>query len=182
MVITTLLQMIMGNKSLVGGFNSPETSTIGFFPTVNEETNTAVTDSFDDLRVRSKAGEWKVVLQLIAVLQHGKLAKRLTDKAIDMCEHMQNLRIAVTDYKLRMDAEEIGSKKYDMLYEMGCNYLVRYFYLIAFADYLLEEMATSERNGLSAPVASTTEKRILFSEWLKDRREILNIIRNQSLD
>lgn len=171
--------MIMGNTSLVGGLDSPETST-ALLPSLLDEEPAALTDSIDDMRVRTKAGEWKVVLQLIAVLQYGKLAKRLTDRAIDICDQMQNLRVAITDYKLRIDALEVGSKRYRMLYELGCNYLVRYFYLIAFADYLLEEMAHSSRNGLSGP--SCSEKRQLFSDWLKDRREILNIIRNQSLD
>lgn len=173
--------MILGNKGLVGGLSSPEVSTI-VPPSIIDEDVGALTDSVDDIRVRTKAGEWKVVLQLIAVLQYGKLAKKLTDRAIDICDHMQNLRVAVTDYKLRIDAVDIGSKKYNMLYDMGCNYLVRYFYLIAFADYLLEEMSSSSRKGLSSPAISSTEKRRLFSDWLKDRREILNIIRNQSMD
>lgn len=32
------------------------------------------------------AGEYKIVLQLIGVLQYGKTAKKLTDRAIDNCE------------------------------------------------------------------------------------------------
>lgn len=32
------------------------------------------------------AGEYKIVLQLVGVLQHGKMAKKLTDRAIDSCE------------------------------------------------------------------------------------------------
>ncbi|KAJ3193150.1 hypothetical protein HK101_005337 [Irineochytrium annulatum] len=48
---------------------------------------------------------------LIGVLENGRLAKRLTDKAIDLCEHMQNLRSAIYDYKLRVEALEVGSKK-----------------------------------------------------------------------
>lgn len=171
--------MIIGNTGLVVGQISQEASTV-HSPPLGDETSAALTDSVDDMRVRTNSGEWKVVLQLIAVLQHGKLAKKLTDRAIDICDQMQNLRVAIADYKLRIDAVEIGSKRYRMLYEMGCNYLVRYFYLISFADYLLEEMTHSSRNGLSEP--SCSMKRQLFSDWLKDRREILNIIRNQSLD
>ena len=171
--------MIMGNMSLVGGSLSPDSSFSGF----DEYETQGLTDSIDDMRSRNKAGEWKVVLQLIAVLQYGKLAKRLTDKAIDLCDQMQNLRVAITDYKLRIDALEVGSKRYNMIFELGCNYLVRYFYLIAFADYLLEIWSSSSRKGLaSAEISPPEPKRQLFSEWLRDRREILNIIRNQSLD
>lgn len=32
------------------------------------------------------AGEYKIVLQLVGVLQHGKTAKKLADRAIDGCE------------------------------------------------------------------------------------------------
>jgi hypothetical protein len=176
--------MIIGNQNLVNRENSGNAA----FSDANiqmeeEESIGPLTDSVDDMRMRIKAGEWKVVLQLIAVLQHGKLAKKLTDKAIDMCDHMQNLRIAVTDYKLRIDALEIGSKRYKMMYELGCNYLVRYFYLIAFADYLLEVWIHSTRKGVACSETSPEDSsRQLFSDWLKDRREIINIIRNQSLE
>ena len=41
------------------------------------------------------AGEYKTILQLVGVLSHGKLAKRLTDKAIDLMQDVQNLRKAI---------------------------------------------------------------------------------------
>ena len=41
------------------------------------------------------AGEYKVILQLVSVLSHGKLAKRLTDRAIDQMQDVQNLRKAI---------------------------------------------------------------------------------------
>jgi hypothetical protein len=37
-------------------------------------------------------GEYKMILQLVGVLSHGKVAKRLTDRAIDLMQDMQNLR------------------------------------------------------------------------------------------
>lgn len=40
-------------------------------------------------------GEYKVILQLVSVLSHGKLAKRLTDRAIDQMQDVQNLRKAI---------------------------------------------------------------------------------------
>ncbi len=172
LVITCLLQMIMGNEALI--------SDPGSFLD-EEETYSELTNE-EDYRKRYLAGEWKVILQLIAVLQFGKLAKKLTDKAIDMCEHLQNLRVAIFDYKLRIDALEVGSKKFNLLYEIGCNYLVRYFYLIAFADYLLEVWPYSDRKGLAMKSSYPSTKYLFFSQWLKDRREIVNIIKNQSLD
>ncbi len=128
---------------------------------------------------RYKRGEYRIILQLISVLQYGKLSKMLTDKAIDMCEHLQNLRSAIYDYKLRMEASEVGSKKHEQLKEVGLNYLVRYFYLITFADYLLEVLAQRDEMDSNLDIPLTA-----FSEWLRDRKEIKNILKssNQCLD
>lgn len=43
-------------------------------------------------------GEYKTILQLVAVMSHGKIAKRLTDYAIDLMQDVQNLRKAVYEY------------------------------------------------------------------------------------
>jgi hypothetical protein len=40
-------------------------------------------------------GEYKIILQLVGVLSHGKAAKRLTDSAIDLMQDVQNLRKAI---------------------------------------------------------------------------------------
>lgn len=40
-------------------------------------------------------GEYKTILQLVGVLSHGKVAKRLTDYAIDQMQDVQNLRKAI---------------------------------------------------------------------------------------
>ena len=45
-----------------------------------------------------RVGEYKVILQLVSVLSHGKLAKRLTDRAIDQMQDVQNLRKAIYEY------------------------------------------------------------------------------------
>jgi hypothetical protein len=44
------------------------------------------------------AGEYKTILQLVGVLSNGKLAKRLTDQAIDLMQDVQNLRRAIYEY------------------------------------------------------------------------------------
>jgi hypothetical protein len=151
-------------------------------------------DESHDERERYQNGEYRVILQLISVLTYGKLAKRLTDQVINMCDHMQNLRKAIYDYKLRIEAmTDQGSKKWRVAREAAFNYLVRYFYLIVFANYLLEEMGTpsfvtsdseDEDNKISSPNTAFKEARKLttFKEWLKGRREIVNIISLQSVD
>lgn len=40
-------------------------------------------------------GEYKTILQLLAVLSNGKLAKKITDKAVDTMQDVQNLRKAI---------------------------------------------------------------------------------------
>lgn len=40
-------------------------------------------------------GEYKIILQLVGVLSHGKTAKKLTDSAIDLMQDVQNLRKAI---------------------------------------------------------------------------------------
>lgn len=95
----------------------------------------------DDLWLQ---GEWRTILQLVGVLSHGKLAKKLTDRAVDRMEAVQNLRKAIYDSKLRADNAELGSKKHKHLSTVFTNYLQRYGYLITFANYLLEK---SEADG-----------------------------------
>ena len=43
-------------------------------------------------------GEYKTILHLVGVLSHGKIAKRLTDRAIDHMQDVQNLRKAIYEY------------------------------------------------------------------------------------
>lgn len=50
--------------------------------------------------VNTLLGEYKTILQLVAVLSHGKIAKRLTDYAVDLMQDVQNLRKAIYEYVL----------------------------------------------------------------------------------
>lgn len=153
------------------------------------------TDNEESVEERYHNGEFKIILQLVSVLTYGKLAKRLTDKAINMCDHMQNLRKAIYDYKLRLDAiEDPKSKEYKKIKEVAMNYLIRYFYLIVFANYLLEHLALSKtdtKEGFDKWVDPDEEEAIYddemdrattFKVWLQGRREITNILRLQKVD
>lgn len=108
-------------------------------------------------------GEYKLILHLLTVLEHGKQAKRYTDMAIDLCSHIQNLREAILNFKLRFEASPSHSVR-----EMGLNYLIRYFYLIVFAEFVLQRRGSAVGKG--AAVESE------FSEWLQERREIPNLV------
>ncbi|KAG0188087.1 hypothetical protein DFQ28_005392 [Apophysomyces sp. BC1034] len=194
MVTACLMSMILNNDSagdMTGSFiiDGTDNSTLLY----NGED-----DESHEERERYLNGEYKIILQLVSVLTYGKLAKRLTDQAINMCDHMQNLRKAVYDYKLRLDAiEDQGSKKWHLTREVALNYLVRYFYLIVFANYLLEEMGNThgdDQSDISSAIVSLdnedeeticdeeSRKITTFKDWLHGRREITNIIKLQSFD
>ncbi|KAI0685965.1 inositol hexakisphosphate-domain-containing protein [Cytidiella melzeri] len=114
-------------------------------------------------------GEYKTILQLVGVLSHGKLAKRLTDKAIDLMQDVQNLRKAVYDYKLKVDACDKGSAKQKKLLNLGINYLYRYGTLIVFANYLIEMQEREESEQT-------------FPDWLHEHREITALLSRRTLD
>ncbi|KAJ7757743.1 inositol hexakisphosphate-domain-containing protein [Mycena maculata] len=114
-------------------------------------------------------GEYKTILQLVGVLSHGKLAKRLVDRAIDVMQDVQNLRRAIYDYKLKVDACEKGTVKEQKLRNVTVNYLYRYGSLIVFANYLV---------GLQ----DKNEPEMTFTEWLKEHREITKLLGRRSLD
>ncbi|KAF9466586.1 inositol hexakisphosphate-domain-containing protein [Collybia nuda] len=113
-------------------------------------------------------GEYKTILQLVGVLSHGKVAKRLTDRAIDLMQDVQNLRKAIYDYKLKTEACEKGSSKERKFRRITVNYLYRYGTLIVFANYLIERR-----------ISSSSET---FPEWLLEHREIIKLLERSSLD
>ncbi|KAG1838839.1 inositol hexakisphosphate-domain-containing protein [Suillus tomentosus] len=117
-----------------------------------------------------RQGEYKTILQLVGVLSHGKIAKRLTDRAIDLMQDVQNLRKSIYDYKIKVEALEKGSAKQRKLMDVAVNYLYRYGTLIVFANYLIElrEMQGRETRG--------------FSDWLREHREIAKLLGRRSLD
>jgi len=111
-------------------------------------------------------GEYKTILQLVGVLSHGKIAKRLTDRAIDAMQDVQNLRKAVYDVKLKV---ETSGREQSKLRNVAVNYLYRYGTLIVFANYLI---AMKERGG----------EEVKFPDWLREHREITKLLGRRSLD
>jgi len=109
-------------------------------------------------------------MQLVGVLSDGKVAKRLTDRAIDLMQDVQNIRKTIYDYKLKAEACEKGSLKERKLRNTTVNYLYRYGTLIVFANYLIE------RQEMKAG------KQVSFPEWLREHREITKILARKSLD
>ncbi|GAA6059315.1 hypothetical protein JCM10212_005895 [Sporobolomyces blumeae] len=129
-------------------------------------------------------GEYKIVLQLIGVLRNGKLAKKLTDRAIDNMEAVQNLRTAIYSFKLRVEAAESGSKKREKLFEQALNYLYRYATLIVFANFLLDKASfiEDESDTESEADADKSQPYQPFEEYLAARPEIKRILSRRTLD
>jgi len=116
-------------------------------------------------------GDYKVILQLVGVLSFGKLAKRITDMAIDVMQDVQNLRKTIYDYKLKVDASAQGSAKHTKLQHVAHNYLYRYGTLIVFANYLVEV----EKKRIDLTIQP-------FPEWLSEHREITQLLSRRNLD
>ncbi|VDC06830.1 unnamed protein product [Peniophora sp. CBMAI 1063] len=113
-------------------------------------------------------GEYKSILQLVGILSHGKVAKKLTDRSIDLMQDVQNLRKAIYDNKLKVEACEKGTNKYRKLFNLAINYLYRYAMLIVFANYLIERREDGNESS--------------FPSWLAEHREIKKILDRRSLD
>ncbi|KAJ7822077.1 inositol hexakisphosphate-domain-containing protein [Mycena olivaceomarginata] len=148
------------------------TNWIGKEPKYDEDD---LTDTYDSMDGPSEEeaylqGEYKTILQLVGVLTYGKLAKRLADRAIDLMQDVQNLRKAIYDYKLKVDACEKGTAKEQKLRNGAVNYLYRYGSLIVFSNYLI---GLQDKSGEPQPT---------FTDWLKEHREITKLLGRRSLD
>lgn len=127
----------------------------------------------EDNNKRYISGEYKIILHLVTTLEHGKESKRYADYAIDLCSHIQNLREAIFNFKLHVESaaeksmDAHAKKAHEDLMEMGINYLVRYFYLIVFAEFVIQRAVSK------GPSPAEDGE---FSTWLHNRREILNLV------
>lgn len=151
----------------------------------------------DELR---SDGEYRCILQLVAVLSHGRLAKMLLDHAIDRMDTIQNLRKAISMMKLRADNASPDSPRHKQLVTAFHNYLGRYGYLIAYASYLLDKHQFDahlqdgdvlfgsplrphrSHSGSIEDASALAGIYPSFPEWLHKRREISAILDREELD
>lgn len=111
------------------------------------------------------SGQYLLIDSLVRVLGYGKLAKYLTDVCIDNMDQIQNLRTAIYSYKVKIESK-FSPDAHD--FEIALQYLVRYFYLITFTNYLLEREAEVGREPWKP-----------FSEWLENRKEVTSLVREK---
>lgn len=108
-------------------------------------------------------GDYKLIQQLCQLLDQGQRAKHLADTCINDCAHLQNLREAIYDHKVRLTTNNsLTPEQIKETESRGLHYLLRYFYLIVFAEYLIEELFKGK-----------LEK--TFLSWIAERREISNL-------
>jgi hypothetical protein len=132
------------------------------FGSNGDDSDEEIEEDAETIKKRSLRGEYRIITQLVGLLKNGKLAKEVTDYTIDHCQHIQNLRTAIYDFKVRLNGLQQNSKKFKELYERGHNYLMRYFYLVVFGQYLIERSLDHEGS-------------LSFCGWLEEHREIKNL-------
>ncbi|KAI9913867.1 hypothetical protein PsorP6_006652 [Peronosclerospora sorghi] len=104
----------------------------------------------------ANTGDFIVMRKLVKTLVNGAESKLLVDYAIDQCDHMQNLRDCISQCRDLAVDRDLPSAKRDFFMLRAVNYLERYFYLVCFASYVLEE----RRHYF---------QRSLFVTWMKER-------------
>ncbi|XP_004345330.1 hypothetical protein CAOG_06581 [Capsaspora owczarzaki ATCC 30864] len=166
MVITCIVELCGVFASRATGTDTPDEEE------VEEMRLLATPDSMENAeKQRLLDGHYRVIQQLVRVLSHGRRSKGIADRAMDACAHVQNLRTAIYEFKARC-AVDINSKQRDLLVERATNYLVRYFYLICFANYLLDEAVYNNADCSSA----ISGARCSFQSWLTERQEIALLV------
>jgi hypothetical protein len=163
-IIATLIQVIAHKGLLSADFHAPSPA--------NE----------DSPATHYLNGNYALINKLVRLLEYGNLAKKLTDICIDYCDHMQNLRTAIYDFKCNLEQEARSahnSKDYKAHFRRGINYLIRYFYLIVFTNFLLN--LARQYDGADT-LNAMHHTPLLFSEWLRSRKEITKLASDPSID
>ena len=112
-------------------------------------------------------GNFKMINKLLRVLENANENKREVDNVIDYSSQMQNLRTSILEFKLK------GEKNEKELERSGF-YLERYFLLIVFNEFLMEQMKKQKEDE-----KFNWET---FSDWLSKREEISNLMLNFDLE
>eukprot|EP01135_Chromosphaera_perkinsii_P003656 Nk52_evm35s250 gene=Nk52_evmTU35s250 len=113
-------------------------------------------------------GNYKVIKQVVHLLDEGQTLKEEVDKIIDASEHMQNMRTAIKECK-DASTKNTGEEGRDANFWLrrGTNYLQRYWALIVFNAYLHHK---------DNPFDTT------FTEWSRQRWALKRMLNMVSLD
>jgi hypothetical protein len=125
-----------------------------------------------------KRDDYRMIKLLTQLLSQGTQSRRIVDEAVDLVGHVQNLRDSIGHYRAKIlinlkdspaDAPKDDDATRDDYVHLAKQYLLRYFYLVAFAQYLLDRHSPSKAQPDASPLS--------FQAWLQDRREIGNLAR-----
>jgi protein-tyrosine phosphatase len=130
----------------------------------SSSSSSSATDSIDEQQ-RYHRGNYALIQRLARVLPNGPRIKRWVDTCIDMNSTMQNLREAIYAHKDRSDTLEQGSSSQVRATEMGINYLIRYFYLIAFGAFLRDPSVHLEAHANRS-----------FEQWMDTHAELRSLL------
>jgi len=147
----------------------------------------------EDLKDPYLMGEFDVVKELLEKVPATKAGKVLADKMIDNCgtppegTGIQNLRKCIIRTKYKYDAA--AEDRQSVWKNMIINFIERYFYLICFATYALEQASSgfsksfvnwlNEQAGLREMIAAGKDK----LEWSRQVDQgAVNVLRNKISD
>ena len=118
--------------------------------------------SFLDLEVKNlRDGEYVAVRRFTRILERGPEAKATTDRVIDECGLLINLRTAIMRYRKPKDIKKFFRPEIQArhaAFQRGCAYLERYCMMIAFTVYL----RYCQSHG----------RRYTFEEWVLSRPDL----------
>ncbi|CAK4112674.1 unnamed protein product [Aphanomyces euteiches] len=80
-----------------------------------------------------------VIDELVSTLDNGKESLALVDHTVDLADHVQNLRDCIDSCRDLTKENGLSIEKQEFFMQRAVNYLERYFYLICFASYVLDE-------------------------------------------
>jgi len=119
--------------------------------------------------VRFLNGDFQTILRLVRIV--GVKTKSVLDALIDKCSHMQNLREDIYDRLLKSNDQSMSEEARHRTLEVGILYLHRYFYLICFTGYVLDQKPTDEKAFSKS-----------FKQWMSEHREIYSLLNNLQLN
>ncbi|KAG7397234.1 Paladin [Phytophthora boehmeriae] len=125
-----------------------------------------------------KYGNFAVILELQERLANGKEAKRWVDATIDECASICNIRTVIHEYHDLSNLEAKPAKRSYYLHH-AMSFLERYFYLIIFGEYMIENHKLQLEKAGEEPVPDTNEEistEPSFSKWLQQHPSLFRLL------
>ncbi|CAH0474104.1 unnamed protein product [Peronospora belbahrii] len=115
-----------------------------------------------------EAGNFAVIREVQKYLKNGREAKRWVDDAINECATVCNIRTVINTYHdLSLAAAKPAKRSYYLHHAM--SFLERYFYLIVFGAYIIEQ-----KDGIGEFADNNTQPS--FSKWLQQHPDMFRML------